>query len=143
MRQLLAGVLCLHLASCSAEAEHDAVGDDLVRFLRENPVVADATWRRRGALKCRPEMVNECGPQGCSERPGSTAWQVVNPSTGEYRHCIPSGCDAYPAVVSHSGSWTTLARAENAFMLRLTGSGRDTEAASLGDTVFIHHDYCR
>lgn len=69
-------------------------------------------------------------------------WNVIDLDAETYARCDRLGCDTYPATMSLSGMFKSLALPENGAMAKVGTDGSFVETVTLGTMAYVSHGRC-
>lgn len=138
MKRMMGLLTVALLGSCgeaagpfARESEPDAIARDLT-------ALGDLS---SGRLDCRITRKHVCDDGGCRSVEAKV-WNVIDLDAASYARCDSMGCDNYPAAMTMSGIYKSVALPEHGAMAKVGTDGTFVETVSLGTAAYVSHGRC-
>lgn len=95
----------------------------------------------RGRLACRISRKQVCDEEEC-RAVEAEVWNVIDLEAETYARCDRLGCDTYPATMSLSGMFKSVALPESGAMAKVGTDGSFVETVTMGTTAYVSHGRC-
>lgn len=133
---LVAAALLAGCGEAAGPSGREAEPDDAIA--RDLTKLGDLS---SGKLDCRITRKHVCDDDGC--RPvEAKVWNVIDLDAPSYARCDSMGCDTYPAAMTMSGIYKSVALPQHGAMAKVGTDGTFVETVTLGTVAYVSHGRC-